>query len=114
MSLTRRWSVAANVCAAILLVTFIVRTAWMCDDAHGIADQRIVYVRDTGLLKAIRRGSAPELGWELAGRQAAAAGVSAMSRERSDSSAMARVRPFTSSTRSRCAIRSSPLTRGRS
>jgi arabinofuranosyltransferase len=50
-------------------------------DAHGIADERVVYARDTGLLTAIRRGSAPQLGWELAGRQAAAAGVSAMSRD---------------------------------
>jgi arabinofuranosyltransferase len=50
-------------------------------DEHGVADERLVYVRETGLLDAIRRGSAPEHPWALAGRQAAAAGVTAMSRD---------------------------------
>lgn len=50
-------------------------------DAHGIADERMVYARDTSLLRAMRRGSAPELAWVAAGRQAAAAGVTAMSRD---------------------------------
>jgi arabinofuranosyltransferase len=48
---------------------------------HGIVDERLVYARETGLLAAIRRGTAPEYPWERAGRQAAAAGVSAMSRD---------------------------------
>lgn len=50
-------------------------------DDHGIADERLIYARDTGLLQAIRRGSAPEHPWALAGRRAATAGVSAMSRD---------------------------------
>jgi arabinofuranosyltransferase len=50
-------------------------------DPHGIADERLIYARETGLLEAIRHRSAPELSWELAGREAAAAGVSAMSRD---------------------------------
>lgn len=50
-------------------------------DAHGIADERMVYARDTSLLRAMRRGAAPELAWVAAGRQAAAAGVTAMSRD---------------------------------
>jgi arabinofuranosyltransferase len=34
MSLDRGLSVAAYVCAAVLVITFIVRTAWICDDAY--------------------------------------------------------------------------------
>jgi len=50
-------------------------------DAHGIADERLIYARETGLVSAMRLHAAPETAWERAGRDAAAAGVSAMSRD---------------------------------
>jgi arabinofuranosyltransferase len=50
-------------------------------DEHGIADERLIYARDTGLLKAIRLWSTPDPAWQRAGRDVAAAGVSAMSRD---------------------------------
>jgi len=34
MRVDRRWCVAAYASAVILLITFIVRTAWLCDDAY--------------------------------------------------------------------------------
>ena len=50
-------------------------------DAAGISDERLVYVRHTGLLDAVRRRAVPRHAWELSGREAAAAGVTAMSRD---------------------------------
>jgi arabinofuranosyltransferase len=48
---------------------------------NGIADERLIYARDTGLLRALRLRAVPQPPWELAGRAAAAAGVTAMSRD---------------------------------
>ena len=50
-------------------------------DDHGIADERFIYMRDTAFLTALRRRAAPDTAWERAGRDVAAAGVSAMSRD---------------------------------
>jgi arabinofuranosyltransferase len=48
---------------------------------HGIADERLIYARDTGMLRALRLRAVPQPAWEQAGRAAAAAGVTAMSRD---------------------------------
>lgn len=50
-------------------------------DANGIADERLIYARDTGLLVAIRRGAVPETAWERSGRHVGDLGVRVMTRD---------------------------------
>jgi arabinofuranosyltransferase len=50
-------------------------------DANGIADERLIYARDTGLLSALRRHAAPDTAWERSGRHMRDLGVRVMTRD---------------------------------
>ena len=50
-------------------------------DAFGIADERMIYARDTGLMRAIRTRAAPHPAWELTGRRMRELGVGVMTRD---------------------------------